>query len=173
MSVKKDVEKLLKEAERQGWRIEDRGRRYLCFSPDRSTIVTVSKTPSAQSALRNILSDLRKGGLVADFQIEIEFRLGGEYTRDLELLESIGAELEERAGHTGPSAAIHGDRYSVTLITGAPTFLEAGKIAAELVVDAVNSALEQRGDELDAGAFETLMERMLVEHADTDELVPA
>jgi hypothetical protein len=62
MSVKKDVAKLLKEAERQGWRIEDRGRRYLCFSPDGNTVVTVSKTPSAQKALMNILSDLRKGG---------------------------------------------------------------------------------------------------------------
>jgi hypothetical protein len=62
MSVKKDVAKLLKEAERQGWRIEDRGRRYLCFSPDGSTVVTVSKTPSVQKALVNILSDLRKGG---------------------------------------------------------------------------------------------------------------
>jgi lipocalin len=62
VSIKKDVEKLLMEATRQGWRIEDRGRRYLCFSPDGSTVVTVSKTPSAQNALRNILSDLRKGG---------------------------------------------------------------------------------------------------------------
>lgn len=110
---------------------------------------------------------------MADFQIEIEFQLGGKYNRDLELLESIGTELEQRAGETGPSAAIHGDRYSVTLIADAPTFLEAGRRAAEIVVDAVNRALEQREDELDAGAFETLMERMLVEHADRDELVPA
>ena len=62
MSVKKDVEKLLREAERQGWRIEDRGRRYMCFSPNGSTVVTVSKTPSAQKALITIRSDLRKGG---------------------------------------------------------------------------------------------------------------
>jgi len=109
---------------------------------------------------------------MADFQVEIEFQLGGKHHRDLDLLESIGVELERRAGHTGPSAAIHGDRYAVTLIADAPTFLEAGKLAAEIVVDAVNRALEQRDDELDASAFETLIERVLVEHADTTELVP-
>jgi replicative DNA helicase len=110
---------------------------------------------------------------MADFQIEIEFQLGGKHHRDLDLLESIGVELEQQAGQMGPSAAIHGDRYSVTLIAGAPTFLEAGRLAAEIVVDAVNRALVQRGDKLDAGAFETLMERLLVEHADSTELVPA
>ena len=62
MTVKKDVAKILREAERQGWRIEDRGRRFMCFSPDGRTVVTVSKTPSSQRAVLNILSDLRKGG---------------------------------------------------------------------------------------------------------------
>jgi hypothetical protein len=61
----------------------------------------------------------------------------------------------------------------VTVIAEAPTFLDAGRLAAEIVVDAVNRAHEERGDELDASAFETLMERMLVEHAAKTELVPA
>lgn len=62
MSLKNDVAKLLREAERQGWRIEDRGRRFMCFSPDGETVVTVAKTPSVQKALVAIRADLRKGG---------------------------------------------------------------------------------------------------------------
>jgi hypothetical protein len=110
---------------------------------------------------------------MADFMIEIEFVLGGDYSRDLDLLEAIGVQLEKIAGETGPSAAIHGERYSVTLIAEAASFHEAGSRAAEIVVDAVNRALMERGDELDATAFQTLMERMLVEHADPAELVTA
>jgi hypothetical protein len=43
--------------------------------------------------------------------------------------------------------------------------MEAGRIAAAITVEAVNRALGERGDELADGAFETLVERMLVEHA--------
>jgi replicative DNA helicase len=100
-----------------------------------------------------------------DYMIEIEFVLGGEYDRDVDLLESIGIQLEEIAPDTGPSAAIHGPRYSVTLITAAQSVLEAGTLAATITVEAVNRALRERGDELADGAFETLVERMLVEHA--------
>jgi replicative DNA helicase len=53
----------------------------------------------------------------------------------------------------------------VTLITAAPSVMEAGRIAAAITVEAVNRALGERGDELADGAFETLVERMLVEHA--------
>ena len=105
---------------------------------------------------------------MADFQIEIEFQLGGKYSRDIDLLESIGTVLDETASETGPSAAIHGDLYSVTLITAGDSFLSAGKRAAEVVVAAVNRALMERGDELDEYAFETLVERMLIEHAPTE-----
>lgn len=58
----KDLRKLLARAEEQGWRIEDVGRRYKCFSPDGTTMVTVSKTPSSQNALHAIRRDLTKGG---------------------------------------------------------------------------------------------------------------
>jgi hypothetical protein len=99
-------------------------------------------------------------------QVEIEFQLGGAYARDVDLLEDLGIALEEIADETGPSAAIHGDRYSVTLILpAAATVRDAGTRAAEIVTEALNQALAKRGDELDAEAFEQLVERMLVEHA--------
>lgn len=110
---------------------------------------------------------------MADFMIEIEFQLGGSYERDVDLLESIGVQLEEIAGETGPSAAIHGQRYSVTLLTEADSFHDAGTKAAAITVEAVNRALGERGDELHEGAFDTLMERMLVEHAEDEELALA
>lgn len=62
MSLSKDTRKLVKEVERQGWRVEDRGQRWLCFSPNGHTIVTIHKTPSDHRAIRNTLSELRKGG---------------------------------------------------------------------------------------------------------------
>lgn len=62
----KDLEKLLAKAERQGWRIEDRGRRYMAYSPDGVTQVTVAKTPSKQGALHAITRDLRRGGFDPD-----------------------------------------------------------------------------------------------------------
>lgn len=58
----KDLQKLLNKAQAQGWKIEDRGRRYMAYSPDGVTIVTVAKTPSKQGAIRAIERDLRKGG---------------------------------------------------------------------------------------------------------------
>jgi hypothetical protein len=66
MTVKKDVAKILKKAEQQGWRVEDVGRRFKCYSPDGRTLVTVSKTPSSQNAVRAIVNDLKKGGFDPD-----------------------------------------------------------------------------------------------------------
>jgi hypothetical protein len=62
----KDLRKLLEKAKNQGWRIEDRGRRYMAFSPDGVTVVTVAKTPSNQKALEAITRDLRRGGFDPD-----------------------------------------------------------------------------------------------------------
>jgi hypothetical protein len=110
---------------------------------------------------------------MADYMTEIEFTLAEPYLRNVELLESIGIHLEEIAGYAGPSAAIHGDRYSVTLIAESPSPLEAGKLASAITVEAVNMALAERDDELEEGAFEMLMDRLLVEHADVAELALA
>jgi len=66
MSLSKDIRKLVQEAERQGWRIEDRGKLWLCKSPNGTMIVTVHKTPSDRRAIHNTLSLLRKGGFDPD-----------------------------------------------------------------------------------------------------------
>jgi hypothetical protein len=108
------------------------------------------------------------------YQIEIDFHLGGPYERDIDLLEDIGIELDEIAGEAGPSAAIHGNRYSVTLALPAATNVRlAGYMGVQIVVDAVNRALAKRGDELDSAAFDQLIERMLVQHADAPQLALA
>ena len=62
MSLSKDIRKLVKAAERHGWRVVDRGQRWLCYSPDGETIVTVHKTPSDRRAILNARAELRKGG---------------------------------------------------------------------------------------------------------------
>lgn len=61
MSRKRQRE-LIEKVERQGWRVEDRGSAWLCFSPDGQTIVTVHKTPSDHRAYQNTISRLRRGG---------------------------------------------------------------------------------------------------------------
>ena len=62
VSLKKDMRRLVEKAERQGWRIDDRGKLWLCKSPDGTMIVTVHKTPSDQRALHNTIARLRRGG---------------------------------------------------------------------------------------------------------------
>ncbi len=58
----KEVKKLVRQLEQQGWRVEERGARFMCFSPDGRTIVPIHKTPSDHRWLKNTLSELRKGG---------------------------------------------------------------------------------------------------------------
>ena len=43
MSIGKDMRRLVAEAERQGWRIVDRGQRWLCYSLDGETIFPVAE----------------------------------------------------------------------------------------------------------------------------------
>lgn len=60
--MKKEVKDLLKQVEQQGWRIDDRGDRAVCFSPDGVTIVTIHYTPSDHRWKKNAAAQLRKGG---------------------------------------------------------------------------------------------------------------
>jgi hypothetical protein len=62
----KDVKQVLEKAEKQGWRIDDRGQRVLCYSPDGVTMVTIHKTDSDWRAIRNTISRLRRGGFDSD-----------------------------------------------------------------------------------------------------------
>ena len=101
---------------------------------------------------------------MAEYQVEIVFNLG-ERDRDVDLLERFGAALEEIASETGHVAAIRGDRYSATMIVAGETLTAAGTRAASIIVEALNSALGATGDELDARAFETLLERVHVDSA--------
>lgn len=57
-----DYRRLRKALEEQGWRVEDRGQRWLVYSPDGVTVVTIHRTPSDHRAWRNMLSRLRRGG---------------------------------------------------------------------------------------------------------------
>jgi hypothetical protein len=59
---RKDDRKLIEEVANQGWRVEDRGECWLCYSPDGVTIVTIHKTTSDHRAKANVISRLRRGG---------------------------------------------------------------------------------------------------------------
>lgn len=66
MSLNKEVKKLIRRVERQGWRVEERKSGYMCFSPDGVTMVSIHKTPSDHRAIRNSITELRKGGFDPD-----------------------------------------------------------------------------------------------------------
>lgn len=51
------------EAIRQGWRIEKTARCHLKWRAPTGALVVTSSTPSDQRAVRNIVSDLKRGGL--------------------------------------------------------------------------------------------------------------
>jgi ribosomal protein L14E/L6E/L27E len=59
---RKEVDELLAKVAAQGWRVDDRGIKALCFSPDGVTVVTIHKTNSDHRALRNAVSQLQRGG---------------------------------------------------------------------------------------------------------------
>ncbi|ADU51344.1 hypothetical protein Tmar_1231 [Thermaerobacter marianensis DSM 12885] len=62
--MKKEVHELLREAARQGWRIEDSGKHVKLYPPDpRFPPVVIAKTPSDWRAWHNNLARLRKFGL--------------------------------------------------------------------------------------------------------------
>ena len=61
-SSRKEVERLVKEAERQGRESVDD--KVLLRSPDRKTIVTLHWTPSDRRWRQNAYRDIRRGGFV-------------------------------------------------------------------------------------------------------------
>jgi hypothetical protein len=65
-AVKKDFKKIVAEAVRQGWLVKQskRGGKLKLYAPDGENIVRVSATPSAQNAVDNLLSDLRRYGFI-------------------------------------------------------------------------------------------------------------
>jgi hypothetical protein len=66
MSAAKDIRELVKSAEAQGWRTDDRGNKILLYSPDRVTIVTLHKTPSDRNWRHAAVRQMEKGGFKDD-----------------------------------------------------------------------------------------------------------
>ncbi|MBM3206918.1 MAG: hypothetical protein FJZ43_04840 [Candidatus Staskawiczbacteria bacterium] len=62
--MNKNAYKLVKKAEKAGWRIETRKSGHLmCFSPNGEDIVTISVSPKDKSSVKKIEAQLRNGGL--------------------------------------------------------------------------------------------------------------
>lgn len=62
-SVGKELREILDALVDQGWRVEDVGRRYKAFPPDKSLpMVTIAKTPSGGRWKANLLAQLRRSG---------------------------------------------------------------------------------------------------------------
>ncbi len=59
-----DLDRILAELLRQGWRVErGGGGHWKCWPPDKAKrMVVVSSTPSDQGAIRKIIHDLRRSG---------------------------------------------------------------------------------------------------------------
>jgi len=63
MSAQKDLKKIRKAAEEQGWRvIQLKTGHWRYYAPDGVNLVHVSGTPEGSEAIRDILSDLRRYG---------------------------------------------------------------------------------------------------------------
>jgi predicted RNA binding protein YcfA (HicA-like mRNA interferase family) len=63
MSLKKELREILREARRQGWRVErTRGGHYMLYAPDGKNIVVAASTPGKQSSIRETLAEMRSYG---------------------------------------------------------------------------------------------------------------
>lgn len=63
MSTRGDLRKIIREAERQGWRVETtRGGHLSFYAPDGENIVTTGSTPSDRRSLDNHIARMRKYG---------------------------------------------------------------------------------------------------------------
>lgn len=60
--AKRQLRGLLKEAEKQGWRVEATADGYQLYAPDRANIVTVHLTESDRRAFRNTIARMRRYG---------------------------------------------------------------------------------------------------------------
>ena len=76
-STRKDVKRLVREAARQGWEVDDRGDKVLLRSPDGRTLVTLHWTPSDHRWRENAYRDLRQGGFVKSRLRKRQSREGG------------------------------------------------------------------------------------------------
>lgn len=61
-SYQKDIKKLIKQAEAQGWRRKDKKSGWMLYSPDGTTQVMIHKSASDARALGNIISLISDGG---------------------------------------------------------------------------------------------------------------
>jgi hypothetical protein len=61
---KKQLKKILREAENQGWRVKETKKGYMLLAPDKVNKVTLHKTASDHRALDNALSLMRDYGFV-------------------------------------------------------------------------------------------------------------
>ena len=62
-SIQKELKEILDGLRDQGWRVEDVGRRYKAFPPQRQLpMVTIPKTPSGKRWRENLLGHLRRSG---------------------------------------------------------------------------------------------------------------
>jgi hypothetical protein len=63
VSLKKELRQILKEARRQGWRVElTRSGHYKLYPPGGERPLFTGSTPSSPSAIRNLLSAMRSCG---------------------------------------------------------------------------------------------------------------
>ena len=61
----KEIVKLIKELERQGWRVERGSKHFIAYSPDTSVRpITIPGTPSDHRSLKNLRAELRRGGAI-------------------------------------------------------------------------------------------------------------
>jgi len=62
----KELNKLLKKAEQQNWRVlpHKRGGHIKCYSPDKKTIVVIATSTKSLRAIENSKACFKKGGLV-------------------------------------------------------------------------------------------------------------
>jgi predicted RNA binding protein YcfA (HicA-like mRNA interferase family) len=59
----KDIRKIVKQLEAQGWRIEQGSRHLKAFPPDKSQgMVVIPGTPSDHRSIRNLIAELRRKG---------------------------------------------------------------------------------------------------------------
>jgi hypothetical protein len=61
-TVPKDLKKIFREAERQGWRIRETSDGFQLYAPDGVNIVTVHRTPGKQRVRQEILTKMRRYG---------------------------------------------------------------------------------------------------------------
>jgi hypothetical protein len=59
---RKELKEIIREAERQGWRVEKSGHGWRFYAPDKEHIVHAAATPSDRRAINNLVSDLRRYG---------------------------------------------------------------------------------------------------------------